>query len=156
MVKRIKKVKKMNTRPITMLFLLSLLLVAGCSPGGQLEAQKLVDYNAAKYDGLEATGTLIDGVRVIEIKAYQFYFEPTTIIVNKGERVRLIISTEDVPHGFEIEGFALEDYDIDTRIRPGFPLEIEFDADESGVWTFICTIYCGFGHSTMRGTLVVK
>lgn len=149
--------KRMNTHPIMLLSLLSLLLVAGCSPGGsQLQAQKLVDYHAAKYDGLEATGTLIDGVRVIEIKAYQFYFEPATIIVNKGERVRLIVSAEDVPHGFEIEGFMIPGYDIDTAIRPGFPLTIEFDADEGGVWEFICAIYCGFGHSTMRGTFVVR
>tara|TARA_Y100000310_G_scaffold15911_1_gene15955 strand:- start:264 stop:455 length:192 start_codon:yes stop_codon:yes gene_type:complete len=33
---------------------------------------------------------------------------------------------------------------------------IDFDADKKGVWEFICSIYCGFGHSTMKGVFVVR
>ena len=141
--------------------LLGLLITAGCSPGaGQNPdlalAGKLVDYDTTKYSDNEATGELIDGVRVIEIKAYQFFFTPELIVVNKGERVRLIISAEDGTHGFEIEGFNIPNYDIDTEIRPGIPLTVEFDADQVGVWEMICSIYCGFGHSTMKGTFVIR
>jgi len=142
-----------------LVFLVPVLLLSGCSTsaGNDLvKAKKLLQYHADKYKDSEATGTLENGVRTIYVKAYQFYFEPTTIIVNKGEKIRLIISAEDVPHGFEIEGFEIPGYEIDTVIRKGMPLTLEFIADEKGVWEFICSIYCGFGHSTMRGVFVIR
>ena len=146
-----------------LLLLVPVLILSGCGITGDavnepdfIKAKKLLQYHADKYEDMEATGTLEDGVRTIYIKAYQFYFEPTTIVVNKGEKIRLIISAEDVPHGFEIEGFEIEGYDISTMIRKGTPLVLEFDADEKGVWEFICTIFCGFGHSTMKGVFVIR
>ena len=141
-----------------LIFLMPMLILGGC--GGEsvelVKAQKLHAYNTERYDDMEATGKLIDGVRVIEIKSFQFFFEPGLIIVNEGEKVKLIVTAEDVPHGFEIEGFQIPGYDINTKIRPGMPLELEFVADEKGVWEFICTIFCGFGHSDMTGTFVIR
>lgn len=154
---------KMNYKKINSFVLLILvvpvLLLSGCSTSADndlIKANKLSQYDADKYKDAEATGTLEDGVRTIYIKAYQFYFEPTTIIVNKGEKIRIIVEAMDVPHGFEIEGLQIPDYDIYTVIRKGTPLILEFDADEEGVWEFICSIYCGFGHSTMKGTFVIR
>ena len=151
--------KKINSL-VLLLLLVPVLLLSGCGTPENgsdfIKAQKLLQYQEDKYKDAEATGTLENGVRTIYIKAYQFYFEPTTIIVNKGEKIRLIISAEDVPHGFEIEGFEIPDYDINTVIRKGTPLVLEFTADKKGVWDFICTIFCGFGHSTMRGIFVVR
>ena len=141
-----------------LLLLVPMLLLSGCTSEDQnlIKAKKLSAYHEEKYKDYEATGTLENVVRTIHIKAYQFYFEPDLIIVNKGEKIRLVVEAMDVPHGFEIEGFMIPDYNIDTVIRKGFPLTIEFIADEKGVWDFICTIYCGFGHSTMKGTFVIR
>ena len=145
---------------ISLILLVPILLLSGCvssdNDSDLIKAKKLLQYHADKYDDEEATGTLENGVRTIHIKAYQFYFEPATIIVNKGEKVRIIVEAMDIPHGFEIEGFDIPDYDINTVIRKGTPLVLEFDADEEGVWEFICSIYCGFGHSTMKGTFVIR
>jgi len=145
---------------MVLILLVPALLLSGCSTSDSdlnlIKAEKLLQYNADKYIGEEATGTLENGVRTVHIKAYQFYFEPTTIIVNQGEKIRIIVEAMDVPHGFEIEGLNIPDYDIDTIIRKGTPLVLEFDADKKGVWGFICSIYCGFGHSTMKGVFVVR
>jgi heme/copper-type cytochrome/quinol oxidase subunit 2 len=142
---------------VTLLMLLVPMFLFGCSGGGDVvKAEKLVGYNTERFADMEATGELINGVRVIEISAFQFDFAPELIIVNKGEKVKLIVTAEDVPHGFEIEGFDIPGYDINTKIRLGMPLELEFVADEKGVWEFICTIFCGFGHSDMTGTFVIR
>lgn len=148
---------------VLLIFLIPILVLSGCNITGgavadldYIKAKKLTDYHENKYKDLPATGILENGVRTIKIKAYQFYFEPTTIIVNKGEKIKLIIEAMDIPHGFEIEGFKIQDYDINTVIRKGAPLILEFSADEEGIWTFICTIFCGSAHSTMRGTFVVR
>jgi len=151
--------KKKFSGWLMFVIMVPVLVLASCTTSignDVIIAQKIIDYNEGKYDGEEASGELVDGVREIRITAYQFFFDQEQIIVNNGERVRLIISSEDVPHGFEIEGFQIPDYDISTVIRPGMPLTIEFEVDEKGVWEFICTIYCGFGHSTMKGLFIVR
>ena len=152
--------KKINSIAL-LAFILPTLLLAGCGNGTGsdpdfIKAKKLLEYHSEKYDDMEATGELVDGVRVIKLNAYQFYFEPELIIVNKGEKVKIVIEEMDVPHGFEIEGFNIPGYDVDTVIRPGMPLIVEFIADEKGAWEFICSIYCGYGHSIMKGIFVIR
>lgn len=148
--------KKSNSI-LLLIMLVPVLLFSGCSTDQDIiKAEKLLDFHADKYKDIDATGTLENGVRTINIKAYQFYFEPKLIIVNKGEKIKLIVEAMDVPHGFEIEGFEIPGYDIDTKIRPGIPLTLEFEANEKGVWEFICSVYCGFGHSTMKGIFVIR
>jgi len=145
-------------RKIFAILLLPLVLLTACGTQNSdaLLAQKLIDYNADKYKDMPATGEVIDGVRVIKIEARQFFWAPDLIIVNKGEKVRLIISSEDVPHGFEIEGYKIPGYDIDTTIEMGKPITIEFTADKTGVWEFICTIFCGDTHGEMKGIFVIR
>lgn len=148
--------KKLNSVLLLTMFI-PVLLFSGCSTDQDIiKAEKLLEYHADKYKDMEATGTLENGVRTIHIKAYQFYFEPELIIVNKGEKIKLIVEAMDIPHGFEIEGFDIPGYDIETKIRPGVPLTLEFEANEEGAWEFICSVYCGFGHSTMKGLFVIR
>ena len=96
------------------------------------------------------SGTLQDGTRVVQVKARRFEFEPSTIVVREGENVRLLITSEDVPHGF-----GLKDYGIDKRLRPGRPQEIAFTAGKPGNHPFRCSVRCGPGHRDMRGELLV-
>lgn len=139
-----------------LLLLAAIFLISACTPNTVVDAQKILEYHETKYDDEPATGEIVNGVREIKIDAYQFQFEPKTIIVNKGEKIRLIVEAKDVPHGFEIEGLQIPGYDINTVIRPGMPLTLEFTVDEEGVWEFICTIYCGFGHGEMNGLFIVR
>ncbi len=136
-------------------------VLSGCSTSTErnqdiIIAQKIIDYHQQKYDSLPLSGTVVNGVRVIEIRARQFSFSPDPVVVNKGDKVRLVIYADDIPHGFEIEGLHIDGYDINTVIRKGFPLTLEFEAEEEGVWDIICTISCGFGHSTMKGTFIIR
>src|SRR3989344_691234 len=41
-------------------------------------------------------------VKEFKITAKQFQFEPATIEVNKGDKVKLVITSTDVPLGFKI------------------------------------------------------
>lgn len=99
---------------------------------------------------LEPSGKIVDGVRVVQVKAMQFEFQPSTIVVRRGERVRLEVTSQDVAHGMGIEA-----YDINRTLPPKETQEIEFTADRPGRHHFHCTVYCGTGHNDMHGELVV-
>jgi len=86
-----------------------------------------------------------------KMTAKQFQFEPSTIEVNKGDKVRLIVTSIDVPHGI-----AIPEYNINERLDPGKPVTIEFTADKDGTFTTFCSVFCGSGHSGMKGKITVK
>ena len=90
-------------------------------------------------------------VKEFTMTARQWSFDPGTITVNKGDRVKLTITSVDVDHGF-----ALSDFKINEMLEPGKPVTVEFVADKTGTFTFYCSVPCGSGHRDMAGKLIVK
>ncbi len=96
---------------------------------------------------------MMDGeVRVINVDGSEFRFNPSTIRVTKGERVRVVFrNVGTLPHDFVIEGT-----NIRTRIiSPGETDAVEFIADRTGELTF----YCSVGNhraNGMEGDLVIE
>lgn len=90
-------------------------------------------------------------IKEINVVARQWNFEPAEITVNRGDKVRLNITSDDVPHGF-----AIREYNINKIISPGQTAAIEFTADQPGEFTFYCSVFCGQGHKDQTGKLIVK
>ena len=90
--------------------------------------------------------------RTIEVTARRYAFEPSEIEVTEGERVRLVLTSGDGVHGFEIKKVK-----VSKEIpRGGEPVVIEFVARDVGRFPIVCSAYCGEGHEDMKGTLVVQ
>ena len=83
----------------------------------------------------------------ITMEAKMFQFLPNEIKVNKGEYVRLIITSQDIEHKFLIPA-----YDINKELKPAEDTIVEFKADKEGMFTFYCDIP---GHEEMKGKLIV-
>jgi len=98
----------------------------------------------------QLSGSLVEGERVIRLRARRFEFIPNEIVVGQGEKVRLEITSEDVTHGIEILRYGLN-----RKLEPGKTEVITFTADEPGRHHFHCSVYCGEGHDKMHGGLVV-
>ena len=99
-------------------FALALIFVfiSACAPkedGDTAKAKKLIEYHKNKFDNLPLSGKVVDGIREIQVKAFQYGWEPSTIVVNKGDKVRFAITSVDVPHGFELEGIVIPGWDVD-------------------------------------------
>ncbi len=93
--------------------------------------------------------------KVFEVVARRFAFEPATIEVVEGERVRLLVRSADGPHGVEIKAFKVKK--AVPRAKPGdSPVTIEFVATAAGEYPILCSEYCGDGHEDMKGSLVVR
>ncbi len=90
-------------------------------------------------------------VKDINFEAYQWGFLPETVIVKKGDFVRLRAVSRDVTHGIYIK-----EYGINTSVKKGEVKIIEFPADKSGVFDIVCSVYCGEGHSGMKAKLIVE
>ena len=71
--------------------------------------------------------------------------------MNKGDKVRITVTSVDVTHGF-----SLPDFGINKKLEPDAPVIIDFVADKKGTFEFKCNVPCGSGHKTMAGTLIVK
>lgn len=92
-----------------------------------------------------------ENVKEFNIIARQWEFSPATINVDEGDKVRLIIKSIDVTHGFD-----LPDFGINENLAPGKTVTLEFVADKKGSFGFFCNIYCGEGHRDMKGVLIVE
>lgn len=103
--------------------------------------------------GRDATlsGKVEEGVRVIEVKASRYKFDPDPIVVNFGEKVRLIVTSTDVAHGLEIP-----DFNVNVSVSAGKTESIEFIVDKKGTFHAHCSVYCGPGHSHMHADFIVK
>lgn len=87
----------------------------------------------------------------VQMSVKQWEFSPNTITVKKGDRVKLVITTQDVAHGF-----SLPTFNINAQINPGQPTIVEFTADQVGEFDFRCSVFCGAGHSGLSGKLIVE
>ena len=70
----------------------------------------------------------------IKMTAKKYQFDPNTITVKKGERVRLLITALDRDHGFKLEAFGIK-----QKLKKGDTETIEFTADKTGTFPFQCS-----------------
>lgn len=121
------------------LALISIVLLAGCIK--------------KETNNISGTSLATGEVKEFDVIAKQWEFVPNVIEVNKGDRVRLKVTSIDVTHGI-----GLPDFGIDSvRLPPNETKTVEFIADKTGTFnTMICTVYCGPGHAGMKGSIVVK
>ena len=96
-------------------------------------------------------GGNVEDVKTMDVIASRFKFEPATITVAQGDKVRLRLHSTDRTHGIAIKAF---------RVKALIPkmdeaITVEFVADQAGTFDFTCSEYCGTGHAAMKGRLVV-
>ena len=136
-------------KKVMMLLVLSVFLVSACTQQKQLERPE--DLVGQGTPVPEQVSKPSGEVKEFRMTAKQFAFEPSTIEVNKGDRVKLTVTSLDVPHGI-----AIPEYGINERLDPGKEVKIEFTAEKEGTFTAFCSVFCGSGHSSMKGKIVVK
>ncbi|MBS3100729.1 cupredoxin domain-containing protein [Candidatus Woesearchaeota archaeon] len=150
-------------KKILLFLVLAVFLASACSQKPAEKPEDLIGQGTPVESNMPVPGENIKETEVIEnepaaesvkefkITAKQFSFTPETIEVNKGDRVRLLVTSTDVPHGI-----AIKEYGINERLDPGKEVKIEFIADKEGTFTAFCSVFCGSGHSNMKGKLIVK
>ncbi len=89
--------------------------------------------------------------RVINIVAKRFEFTPNQITLKKGEPVNLLLTSNDVTHGF-----FLRPMKIDEVIEPGKTTEVNLTPQTPGTYLLICDHFCGVNHAAMNMKIIVE
>jgi cytochrome c oxidase subunit II len=88
--------------------------------------------------------------KVIRVTARKFVFTPNEIALKKGEPVVIELSTLDV-----FMGFNVPELKVRSDIVPGKVMRVALTPDRAGTFTFLCDVFCGDGHESMSGKIVV-
>lgn len=107
------------------------------------------------YSDSQLTGNIVvssDKVKEIIISGTEFSFSPSSITVNKGDKVKLTFKNV----GDVIHDFTIDELGVKTRIlESGESQTIEFTADKSGTFNFYCSVP-GHKEAGMEGELGVE
>ena len=70
--------------------------------------------------------------------------------LKKGQQYRLHVSSMDLQHGF-----SLQPVNMNFQILPGYDHVLTVTPTEAKEYTVICNEFCGIGHHTMTGKIIV-
>ena len=93
---------------------------------------------------VQNTVTKTGEVNEFNIKAFQWGYKPDAITVNKGDKVKITIDNTNTLHGIKIPELEVSGNNA-----------VEFIVDETGEFVWYCNNYCGSGHGSMNGRLIV-
>jgi cytochrome c oxidase subunit II len=100
---------------------------------------------------LPLSGDVKNGIRIIDVKAFRYGFDPDPMVVNQGDKVQLDVTSTDVAHGL-----AIKEYNINLNVPGGETKSIVFTAGDKGVFNVACSVFCGPGHKEMHAKFIVK
>lgn len=82
--------------------------------------------------------------------AAAFNYTPGQVEIPKGSKVKIIATTKDVIHGFEIAGTT-----VNMTLEPGYVSEYTTTFNKAGEFLILCNEYCGIGHHMMNSRIEV-
>jgi cytochrome c oxidase subunit 2 len=88
--------------------------------------------------------------RIVKVHARRFVFTPNRIALAPHESVVFELTAEDTTMGFSIPQFGVR-----ADVPPGAVVKLAAESGEAGTVQFLCDIFCGSGHETMNGVIVV-
>jgi cytochrome c oxidase subunit 2 len=124
--------------------------------GGTVEPSVIADGDYEQTENFREPGVYPseDGEGVdVYVVARQYLFQPGTsepIRVPVDTPVTFYVTTPDVTHGFNLAGT-----NVNSMVIPGQVAEFTVTFEETEEYGIVCHEYCGSGHHTMEGQVVV-
>lgn len=116
-----------------------------------------VDLDASSVSSAAATSSassaeaVVPGTtRTITINVTDWSFNPASITVAKGEKVKL-----QLVGGTGIHSFAVPGLGMNVRIAAGETVTVDLPTNTEGTFDARCAIPCGPGHRDMKATIVI-
>ena len=85
------------------------------------------------------------------VRSQIWLFTPAEIRIPVGSKLTMYVTSQDVQHGFKIDRT-----NVNVMVLPGQVSKMSHTFTEAGIYNFICHEYCGVGHHTMFGRIIVE
>lgn len=82
--------------------------------------------------------------------AHMWSFTPI-LKLHEGQTYRIHISSTDLQHGF-----SLQPMNMNFQILPGYDHVLTITPTSTGTFPIICNEFCGIGHHSMTGRIIVE
>jgi len=101
--------------------------------------------------GTPLVGQSVNGIEEFTVTGQKFSFNPSSIVVKKGDQVKITFKSLDGLHDFKIDEFGA----ATKRVNAGEEDTITFTADKTGSFEYYCSVgtHRAMG---MHGTLTVE
>lgn len=91
-------------------------------------------------------------IKEITVKGNEFAFEPSTMTLKKGEKVKVTFINEGAfPHNFTVTDLGV----ASSTVSAGQSTSVEFTPDQTGTFKYVCTVPT-HEDKGMKGTLTVQ
>lgn len=98
-----------------------------------------------------------EDIQKLSVIAKRWEFYPSTITVRKDIPVKIYLTTVDFSHGFYLPNLPKGSGEVSSiKLKKGEILIFTYTFTEVGEFTFMCNVFCGAGHSKMKGKIIVK
>ena len=94
---------------------------------------------------------LPDGRQQVVMVAVRYAWLPAEVHVTAGRPVVFRLTSMDVIHGFEVAGT-----NANSMVIPGYVAQFTTTFAKPGTYLVVCNEFCGIGHHTMQGSIVVE
>lgn len=110
---------------------------------------------AAVVGGILTAPQFPPSQRKLTIIAKRYEYDPPIIKVNKGDELTITLVSEDVEHGFYLEGYGINE-SIKKLPMDEEPKVINLTVNKAGKFRYRCSRTCGYLHPFMQGELIVQ
>lgn len=86
----------------------------------------------------------------LHMVARMWAFQPSTISLPAGSEVNMYVTSQDIIHGFHVEG-----HNVNLMAVPNAINNLKVTFNKPGTYTFACHEYCGAAHHTMAGRFII-
>jgi hypothetical protein len=123
---------------------------AAAAATGATEVSRRRTAGCALLAVLTASSVLPAGPAV-EVTVSRRGFEPSRIVLRRGETARLVLQSGDGEHCFAVDGLRIE-----KRVVSGRPTRLELTPERTGSFPFHCCLESGEQAGRERGEIVVS
>ncbi|MEK6967962.1 MAG: cupredoxin domain-containing protein [Nanoarchaeota archaeon] len=125
------------------LLVLSVIALSACTPPEVQVPPPDTSLNASNDTGPKTIP--------INMIVKQYSFEPSIINAKVGDTIVLTMKSIDVAHGITIPELGVsQDLPVNEEKT------VTFKVDKKGEFPFRCSVFCGSGHRSMTGKIVVE
>lgn len=90
-------------------------------------------------------------MKEIVIDSFGYGYVPQEIVLQAGEKVKLILSSSGGNHGL-----ASKELGFNLKATDNKSMSVEITPEKSGTYKAKCSVPCGSGHSDMSLNIIVK